>query len=75
MTLGTRIGQYRRKLGLTQEGLAQQMEVTNQAVSKWELDQSCPDISLLPKLADLFDITMDDAPYLYRSMFEHLLHL
>lgn len=60
MTLGARIGQYRRKLGLTQEGLAQRMEVTNQAVSKWESDQSCPDISLLPKLADLFGITMDE---------------
>lgn len=60
MTLGKRIGQYRRKLGLTQEGLAQRLDVTNQAVSKWESDQCCPDIAQLPKLADLFGITMDE---------------
>lgn len=60
MTLGNRIGQYRRKLGLTQEALAQKLDVTNQAVSKWESDACCPDISLLPRIADIFDITMDE---------------
>ena len=60
MTLGNRIGQYRRKLGLTQEALAKQLEVTNQAVSKWESDQCCPDITLLPKLAEIFGITIDE---------------
>ena len=51
---------YRRELGLTQEGLAQKLGVTNQAVSKWESGQSCPDIALLPALADLFGITLDE---------------
>lgn len=60
MTLGKRIGQYRRKLGLTQEALARKLDVTNQAVSKWESDQCCPDISLLPGLADIFGITIDE---------------
>ena len=60
MTLGKRIGQYRRKLGLTQEALARRLDVTNQAVSKWESDQCCPDISLLPKIADIFGITIDE---------------
>ena len=50
----------RKALGLTQEGLAQQLGVTNQAVSKWESGQSCPDIALLPQIADLFGITMDE---------------
>ena len=50
---------YRRKLGLTQEALAQSLGVTNQAVSKWESGQSCPDIALLPQIADLFGITLD----------------
>lgn len=59
MTLGTMIAAYRKTLGLTQEGLAQRLDVTNQAVSKWESDQCCPDISLLPKIADLFGITLD----------------
>ena len=36
MTLGKRIGRYRKKLGLTQEALAQKLDVTNQAVSKWD---------------------------------------
>lgn len=57
--LGNTIGQYRRKLGLTQEQLAQKLEVTNQAVSKWETDQCCPDVQLLPKLADVLGISLD----------------
>ena len=60
MTLGTQIGLYRKKLGITQEVLAQQLSVTNQAVSKWESDQCCPDVMLLPKLADIFGITTDE---------------
>ena len=60
MMLGKEIARYRKNLGLTQEALAQELGVTNQAVSKWELDQACPDIALLPKLADLFHITLDE---------------
>ena len=54
------IVKYRKALGLTQEGLAQRLGVTNQAVSKWESGQSCPDLALLPLLADLFGITIDE---------------
>ena len=60
MTMGNTIVHYRKQLGLTQEALAQEMGVTNQAVSKWELDQACPDIQLLPLLADIFGITLDE---------------
>lgn len=56
---GERIAGLRRQFGLTQEGLAQKLGVTNQAVSKWESDQCCPDIMLLPVLADVFGISMD----------------
>lgn len=59
MNFGQIIMTYRRELGLTQEGLAQKLGVTNQAVSKWESDQSCPDVALLPTIADLFGITID----------------
>ena len=59
MTFAEIIARYRKELGLTQEGLAQKLGVTNQAVSKWESGQSCPDIALLPKLADLFGISID----------------
>ena len=58
-TIGKRIAENRKKLGLTQDGLAEQLGVTAQAVSKWENDQSCPDITMLPKLADIFGITTD----------------
>lgn len=50
-TLGKRIVFHRKRLGLTQDALAERMGVTAQAVSKWENDQSCPDIGALPKLA------------------------
>ena len=58
-TLGKRIVHHRKKLGLTQDQLAEQLGVTAQAVSKWENDQSCPDITMLPKLASIFGITTD----------------
>ena len=63
MTFSEIITKYRKELGLTQEGLALKLGVTNQAVSKWESGQSCPDISLLPKIADLFGITIDELFY------------
>ncbi len=59
MTFSEIITANRKKLGLTQEALAQSLGVTNQAVSKWESGQSCPDIALLPSLADIFGITID----------------
>lgn len=59
MTLGKRIAQLRRKKNLRQEDLANALGVSTQAVSKWENDQSCPDISLLPKLAKLLGVTVD----------------
>ena len=51
---------YRKKQGLTQEELAGKLGVTNQSVSKWESAQCCPDISLIPKLADIFDVSIDE---------------
>ena len=58
-TIGSRIAQKRKAMGLTQEELAQQLGVSSQAVSKWENDVSCPDISLLPALAKALDCTTD----------------
>ena len=59
-TLGKRITANRKRLGLTQDQLAEQLGITAQAVSKWENDLSCPDISILPKLADIFGVTTDE---------------
>ena len=58
-TLGKRIAANRKRLGITQDRLAEQLGVTAQAVSKWENDQSCPDITMLPKLAEIFGISTD----------------
>jgi len=58
-TLGKRIVAGRKRLGITQDRLAEQLGVTAQAVSKWENDQSCPDITMLPKLAEIFGTSVD----------------
>ena len=60
ITLGKSILQQRKEKGLTQEALANLLGVTNQAVSKWEADQCCPDVQLLPALADIFGISLDE---------------
>ena len=57
--LGKRIAQYRKARGLTQEAMAQALGVSPQAVSKWEVGASCPDILLLPKLASQLGLTVD----------------
>ena len=59
MTIGNRILNLRREKGITQEALAQALNVTNQAVSKWESDQCLPDTMLLPRIADYFEISVD----------------
>ena len=59
-TLGSRISENRKRKNITQDQLAEQMGVSTQAVSKWENDISCPDISLLPPLADYFNTTIDE---------------
>lgn len=60
MTIGKRIAALRREKNLKQDDLAQMLEVSPQAVSKWENDQTCPDISLLPKLAKILGVSVDE---------------
>lgn len=59
-SIGNRITRFRKAKGLTQEGLAAVMGISSQAVSKWENDLSCPDVSLLPKLCRTLGITCDE---------------
>ena len=59
MDLGTNLKQLRKERNLTQEELAECLEVSPQTVSKWENNLSMPDISLLPVLADYFGVTVD----------------
>lgn len=59
-TLGAMIAALRKEKGMTQLELAELMGVTDKAVSKWERDLSCPDVSTLPKLAELFGVSVDE---------------
>jgi len=59
-TIGKRISYLRREKGITQEEMAEKLGVTPQAVSKWENDISYPDILLLPKLAEMLGVSVDE---------------
>ena len=59
-TIGKRIAEYRKKRNLKQDELAEMLGVSPQAVSKWENDLSCPDISLLPSLSNILGISIDE---------------
>ncbi|WP_270403820.1 helix-turn-helix domain-containing protein [Candidatus Collinsella stercoripullorum] len=54
------IARERRRMGITQEALAAHLGVSKAAVSKWELGQSLPDVSLLPRIAAYFSLTLDE---------------
>ncbi len=59
-TLGQKILGLRKSKGFTQEEFAEKLGVTAQAVSKWENDASCPDIMLLPEIAKIFGVSIDE---------------
>lgn len=59
-TTGEIISSIRREKGFTQKELAEQLRVTDKAVSKWERDVALPDINTLPKLAKILDITIEE---------------
>ena len=59
-TLGSFISALRRAQGLTQQEVADRLAVSNKAVSRWERDEAMPDILLLPAIADLFGVTVDE---------------
>ena len=59
-TLGQRLSRLRKNLGLKQEDIAEKVNISAQAVSKWENDLSAPDISTLPALADILNVSLDE---------------
>jgi tellurite methyltransferase len=66
--IGAYIASKRRDSGLTQGQFAEKLNVTHQAVSKWETGQSCPDISLLPDLAFALDTDINSLMgYIYNK--------
>ena len=60
MTLGKTIKQLRKETFLSQEQLAAKLNITAQAVSKWENEESYPDILFLPKIAAIFGVKIDE---------------
>ena len=58
--LGANIAAYRKSIGLTQAGLAEKLNYSDKAVSKWERAESVPDVLTLTQLAELFDVTVND---------------
>ena len=59
-TLGMMISSLRKEKGMTQLELAEKMGVTDKAVSKWERDLSYPDLHSIPKLAEIFGVSVED---------------
>lgn len=59
ITIGENIKRLRRSKGMTQEELAEILNISNAAVSKWERGDSLPDISMLFPLADYFGVSVD----------------
>lgn len=60
MGLGNKILNLRKKLNLSQEQLAEQLNVTRQTISKWELEETTPDIKQAKKLSEIFKVSLDE---------------
>ena len=59
-TLGKRIATLRKEKNLKQDDLAQKLNISPQAISKWENDLTCPDISILPELSSILGVSIDE---------------
>lgn len=62
-SIGNRLFELRKKQGITQEKLAEQLNVSRQSVSNWELDKSLPDTDKLFVLAQIYDVSLDYIAY------------
>lgn len=58
--IGANIALYRKRIGLTQAGLAEKLNYSDKAISKWERGESVPDVLTMVQLAEQFDITVND---------------
>lgn len=66
-TMGETIADLRKERGMTQKDLAEQMNVTDKAVSKWERDLSCPDIHSIPKLAEVLGVSVEELMHVTKT--------
>ena len=60
MSIGKNISRFRKEKRMTQVDLGEILGVSNQTVSKWESEMSMPDVMLLPKIADVFECSIDE---------------
>lgn len=59
-TIGTFLSALRKANGMTQQEVADKLNVSNKTVSKWERDEGCPEIMMLPAIAELYSVTVDE---------------
>lgn len=60
MSIGKNIGEFRKRIGMTQAALGEKLGVSNQAVSKWEAETTMPDIMLLPDIVRILEVTLEE---------------
>ena len=60
MSIGSKLFEARKASGLTQEDVAQRLGVSRQTISKWELDETVPDIYQAKKMSSLYNLTLDE---------------
>jgi len=60
MNLGNKMLTLRKKMGLSQEQLAEQLNVTRQTISKWELNETVPDLKQAKQLSRVFKVSLDE---------------
>ena len=60
MSLGSNLFQARKKSGFSQEEVAEKLGVSRQTISKWELDETLPDICQSKRMAELYHLTLDE---------------
>lgn len=77
-SIGELIAARRKEKGMTQKELADLLNITDKAVSKWERDIACPDTQTIPKLAEILDVSIEEllggksAPSTVHKGAEHL---
>ena len=69
--IGALISKLRKEKGMTQQELADKLKITDKAVSKWERDLSFPDVNSLPKLAEIFNVSIDELMQVKEEMREN----
>lgn len=73
MDLGKRIKNERERLNMSQDELAQKMDISRQAISKWETGSSYPDIEKILKLSEIFNLSLDELVKGDKSFQENLI--